>query len=84
VIAMVWMRHSGHGGVAQFPEGSVEAWQALGWEPCEDPPPDPDPALIEHESPAGPSLADPTADEPDESEPASEPELPADHPETKE
>lgn len=41
-----WMRHREHGGVAELP--ATAAWEALGWEPCEPPPPDPDPALVEH------------------------------------
>jgi hypothetical protein len=41
-ITHVWMRHTVHGGQAQFPEASVPQWQVLGWEPC-DPPAEPDP-----------------------------------------
>lgn len=33
-VTHVWMRHTVHGGVAQFPEKSVAAWTAIGWEPC--------------------------------------------------
>ncbi|MFY1588997.1 hypothetical protein ACN267_31405 [Micromonospora sp. WMMD734] len=36
---MVWMRHGGHGGHAQFAAGVLEQWRALGWEPS--PPPEP-------------------------------------------
>jgi hypothetical protein len=41
-VTHVWMRHPAHGGVAQFPEKSVAAWTAIGWEPC-DPPAELDP-----------------------------------------
>jgi hypothetical protein len=44
---LVWMRH-GTGVPAQFPVGSVAAWKALGWNTC-DPPPEVDPALVEHQ-----------------------------------
>ncbi|HEX6873686.1 MAG TPA: hypothetical protein VF163_21515 [Micromonosporaceae bacterium] len=46
---MVWMRH-GDGVPARFPVGSVAAWRALGWTPC-DAPADIDPALVERTTP---------------------------------
>lgn len=35
----VWMRHTDHGGHAQFAAGVVETWRALGWEPSAPPEP---------------------------------------------
>lgn len=35
----VWMRHTDHGGHAQFPAGVVETWRALGWQPSSPPEP---------------------------------------------
>lgn len=70
---MVWMRHREHGGVSQFPAAAREAWESLGWEPCDDPPPAPDPAMVEHQP--RPVPAPPVDDEPapQEAEPAAKP-----------
>ncbi|WP_422744355.1 hypothetical protein ACN27B_08725 [Micromonospora sp. WMMD754] len=35
----VWMRHTDHGGHAQFAADVVETWRALGWEPSAPPEP---------------------------------------------
>lgn len=35
-----WMRHPGTGGVQKFADSAVTAWQAAGWEPCDEPEPD--------------------------------------------
>jgi hypothetical protein len=34
-----WMRHPQTGGVQRFAAPAVEAWQAAGWEPCDEPTP---------------------------------------------
>jgi hypothetical protein len=36
----IYMRHPETGGVAQFPAGVEEGWNARGWERCEAPPED--------------------------------------------
>ncbi|WP_329013233.1 hypothetical protein OG271_04030 [Micromonospora rifamycinica] len=59
---MVWMRHAGHGGHAQFAAGVVETWQSLGWEPSAPP----EPVDVLHDD----HLVDVTA-------PAAEPQTPA-------
>lgn len=62
-MANAWMRHAGHGGVAQLPD--TEAWRARGWEPCE-PPDEPDPTrevVTEAPPSAGLFAAQPEADE---------------------
>jgi hypothetical protein len=61
-MAMVWLRHAEHGGVAQFPAEAVEAWSVKGWEPC-DAPVDPDPALIEYVPPTDSGVAPAVADQ---------------------
>lgn len=42
---MVWLNHCG-GVPAAFPAAAVDAWVALGWQPC-DPPVEVDPATVE-------------------------------------
>jgi hypothetical protein len=50
----VWLRHvgtqdsDGHGGAWQCPAGAVEHWRAMGWEPCDDPPPEHNPVTAEN------------------------------------
>lgn len=56
---MVWMSHP-DAGPAQFPAAAVEAWQSMGWAPC-DPPPQVDPALVEYQPAAAPAA--PTEDQ---------------------
>lgn len=53
----VWMRHSEHGGRAQFPAAALESWQALGWRPSDPPAPydvtkDPQLVDVQPEEPA--------------------------------
>ena len=72
MAALVWLRNAATGGVSRFPEASVPAWQAKGWEPC-DPPAEVDPAMVEH-VPLGASLADPNASDAEASELDDEPE----------
>lgn len=43
----VWMRHGEHGGVTRVAGAAREAYEALGWEPCDEPVP-PDPTLVQH------------------------------------
>jgi hypothetical protein len=38
----VWLRHPETGGHFRCPPDAVEAWTARGWEPAEQPPPEPD------------------------------------------
>ena len=38
----IYMRHPETGGVAEFPAGVQEGWEARGWEKCEAPNTDPD------------------------------------------
>jgi hypothetical protein len=38
---MTWMKHSGHGGLADLPE--TPFWLANGWEPTDERPAEPDP-----------------------------------------
>lgn len=76
---MVWMRHREHGGVSQFPTAACEAWKSLGWEPCGEPPPAPDPAMVEHQPRPVPEPADAAEDD----EPANEPAEPAAKPSKK-
>lgn len=49
----VWLQHvglpgeDGHGGAFQCPEGAVQEWMAMGWEPC-DPPEEHNPVIAEN------------------------------------
>jgi hypothetical protein len=73
---MVWMRHREHGGVNEFPVAAVEAWESLGWEPCDDPPPAPDPAMVEHQprpAPAPPADEEAAPEAEAQAEPAAKP-----------
>lgn len=39
-MSHIWMEHGEHGGRALLPD--LPAWRALGWVPCDGPPPEPD------------------------------------------
>lgn len=43
-------------GPAQFPEAAAEAWQSMGWKPC-DPLAQVDPALVEYQRPTAAAAA---------------------------
>lgn len=36
----IWMRHTEHGGIAELPD--LPYWRAIGWEPTDERPPEPD------------------------------------------
>lgn len=40
MIAVTWMKHTGHGGIADLPDTPL--WRANGWEPTDERPPEPD------------------------------------------
>lgn len=50
----VWLRHvglageDGHGGVFACPAGAVDEWRAMGWEPADGPPEEPNPVVAEN------------------------------------
>jgi hypothetical protein len=42
-----WTRHREHGGYWRCPDGALDDMAERGWEPCDTPPPQPDPAVAE-------------------------------------
>ena len=48
-MSHIWMQHNEHHGKAEIPTEAADMWALKGWVPCDPPPPDPDPAMAEHQ-----------------------------------
>lgn len=43
----IWLKHKETGGYFHCPPGVVDTFKDLGWEPADEPPPEPDPVVAE-------------------------------------
>jgi hypothetical protein len=61
-----WLRNPDTGGYFHCPNGAVDHWKALGWQPVDEPPQDVNPAVAELVAWRAAQAAEAATDQPDE------------------